>query len=150
MATQSSITVPAPTPCRPLFLQSQRFLDKKRLHLTQNGQGYSISFARQILPSAGLRVACWNTRCAAVQTQKQTLKSPSSTVTIAPPKGKEKPPKLDDGNSGFPPWHGGGGGGGGGGSGSSSGGFFLFALLVFFDYLKELEGDESYDNKILL
>lgn len=49
---------------------------------------------------------------------------------------------------GYPgPWFGGGSGGGGGNGGSSLGGLFLFSLLVFFDYLKELEGDDSFDDR---
>jgi hypothetical protein len=54
--------------------------------------------------------------------------------------GKEKSPKLYDGGSGFPPYHGGGGGGGGGGNGDkSSGGWILFALLGVLGFLKDKE-----------
>ncbi|KAJ0986898.1 hypothetical protein J5N97_005254 [Dioscorea zingiberensis] len=70
------------------------------------------------------------TKSAAGQTQ--TVQRPSSTITNTPIQGKEKsrerPPKLDDGGTGFPPFNFSGGGGGGGGGWKSSGGFFLFAL----------------------
>lgn len=45
--------------------------------------------------------------------------------------------KPDDGNK-FPPG-GGGGGGGGGGDGNFSGGWILFGILLFLDFLKDME-----------
>ncbi|CAL9196321.1 unnamed protein product [Musa hybrid cultivar] len=143
MVTQSSFTIPAPAVCLPAFSRSQRLLEENRLHISRYGQWHSISFARQIPSSARLFAASLNARCSATQTQSQTVRSKSATITATPTKESRKLPKLDDGNTGFPPRSGGGDGGGGGGGGSSSGGFFLFAFLVFLDYLKELEGDES-------
>jgi len=77
-----------------------------------------------------------NAAATAEQTQTVTRKAP--TITSIP--GKEKSPKLYDGGSGFPPYHGGGGGGGGGGNGDkSSGGWILFALLGVLGFLKDKE-----------
>jgi hypothetical protein len=50
--------------------------------------------------------------------------------------GKEKSPKLYDGGSGFPHYHGGSGGDGGD---KSSGGWILLALLGVLSFLKDKE-----------
>ncbi|XP_042473891.1 protein FERTILITY RESTORER RF2, mitochondrial-like [Zingiber officinale] len=143
MVMQTLITIPAPTAQWPAFLPSQRLLEKRRLQFSQIGQRHCcLTFATKFASSARLRVVNSNTTCAATQTQKQTARSRSSTISTTPTKDTPKPRKLYDGGQGFPPWFGSGGGGKGGGGGSSSGGFFLFSLLVFFDYLKELEGDD--------
>ncbi|XP_042401521.1 protein YELLOW LEAF 1, choloroplastic-like [Zingiber officinale] len=147
MVTHTFVTSPAPTLQWPAFLQSQRLLEKRRLQLSQNGHEHSVAFARKISTSARLRVVNSHATCAATQTEKQTARSRSSTISTTPTKDTQKPRKLDDGGQGFPPWFGGGGGGGEGGGGSSSGGFFLFSLLLFFDYLKELEGDDPFDDR---
>ncbi|XP_074560225.1 uncharacterized protein LOC141816318 [Curcuma longa] len=146
MVMQTFITVPAPTAQWPAFLPPQRLLEKGRLQLSQIGQRHCcLTFARKFSPSARLHVANSQATCAATQTQKQTARSRSSTISTTPTKDTQKPRKLYDGGQGFPPWFGGGGKGGGGGS--SSGGFFLFSLLIFFDYLKELEEDDSFDDR---
>ncbi|KAJ6806089.1 uncharacterized protein M6B38_176940 [Iris pallida] len=104
-----------------------------------------VSYARRVLAKAAICTATLNARCAAEQTQ--TVDRKSSTITIAPTKGKEKSPKLDDGGTGGPPLFGGGGwGGGGGGGNSSSGGFFFFSFLIAMGYLKDLEGEGQYSD----
>ncbi|KAK6920050.1 hypothetical protein RJ641_015954, partial [Dillenia turbinata] len=87
--------------------------------------------------------AALNARCGAEQTQ--TVERQSSTITIAPIKGEEKSPELDDGGTGFPPRDDGdGGGGGGGGGGGWTGGFFFFGFLAFLGFLKDQESEGPY------
>ncbi|KAG0480760.1 hypothetical protein HPP92_011618 [Vanilla planifolia] len=100
--------------------------------------GLSISHTR--CSRAKIYATALSSRCAAEQTQ--TVTRQRSTITITPSLGKEKPPKLADGGSGFPPRDDGGGGGGGGGQ-NFSGGFYFFSFLVFLRYLKDLEEEDA-------
>uniref|UniRef100_A0A804JWT2 Uncharacterized protein n=1 Tax=Musa acuminata subsp. malaccensis TaxID=214687 RepID=A0A804JWT2_MUSAM len=86
MITQSSFTIPAPAVCLPAFSRSQRLLEENRLHISRYGQWHSISFARQIPSSARLFAASLNARCSATQTESQTVRSKSATITGTPTK----------------------------------------------------------------
>ncbi|KAJ0986930.1 hypothetical protein J5N97_005286 [Dioscorea zingiberensis] len=149
---QSRVLVPGVCVVPPLRISNEGFRGTPALSMVvckknQLSQQRKCVSHTNRLPSAAMICAATLTKSAAGQTQ--TVQRPSSTITNTPGKEKslERPPKLDDGGTGFPPFNFSGGGGGGGGGWKSSGGFFLFALLVFLDYLKELEEEKDARNR---